>query len=134
MLTIIGFLALALSVACAGGERTAEPTTSTVGETTTTETTVSGPVPAGMLEEMKADLTERTGLSADEIEVVRAEAVTWRDGSLGCPEPGMMYTQALVEGFLVILEADGEEHRYHAAQAGHFVHCPEDRAEEPLES
>ena len=27
---------------------------------------------------------------------VRAESVVWNDGSLGCPEPGMMYMQALL--------------------------------------
>jgi hypothetical protein len=29
----------------------------------------------------------------------------WNDGSLGCPEPGMMYTQALVNGYWLIIEA-----------------------------
>ena len=32
--------------------------------------------------------------------VVDARAVTWPDSSLGCPEPGMMYTQVLVDGTL----------------------------------
>jgi hypothetical protein len=30
----------------------------------------------------------------DQREVVSAKAVTWSDGSLGCPEPGKLYTQA----------------------------------------
>ena len=36
-----------------------------------------------------------------DLKVLSAEAVTWSDGSLGCPEPGMMYTQALVPGYRV---------------------------------
>src|SRR5699024_9726865 len=41
------------------------------------------------------DLASKRGVSADDVEVVRVEDVTWRDGSLGCAEPGKMYTQAL---------------------------------------
>ena len=44
--------------------------------------------------------------------VVKAEPMTWNDGSLGCPAPGQVYTQALVEGFHVILEVDGREFDY----------------------
>ena len=36
---------------------------------------------------------------------VSAAAVTWSDGSAGCPEPGMMYTQALVPGYRIVLQA-----------------------------
>src|SRR5439155_25200469 len=39
--------------------------------------------------------------------IVRAESVVWNDGSLGCPEAGMMYTQALVNGYWVVLDAAG---------------------------
>ncbi len=39
-------------------------------------------------------------------------AKTWNDGSLGCPEPGELYTQALVDGFQVVLEIDGERFDY----------------------
>jgi hypothetical protein len=38
--------------------------------------------------------------------VVQAEAVTWPDGALGCPEPGIVYTQALVPGYWVVVEAE----------------------------
>ena len=44
--------------------------------------------------------------------VIRAEAVTWSDGALGCPEPGGMYTQALVDGYQVVIEVDGQEYDY----------------------
>ncbi len=64
-----------------------------------------------------ADLAERLGIEgADEIVVVIAEDVTWRNGSLGCPEPGMSYTQALVDGFRVILEVEGAQYPYHSGR------------------
>jgi hypothetical protein len=50
-----------------------------------------------------------------EITVVLVEDVTWPDGSLGCPQPGMSYTQALVDGYRIVL-SDGEtEYAYHGA-------------------
>ncbi|QIX27150.1 hypothetical protein ncot_11490 [Nocardioides sp. JQ2195] len=60
------------------------------------------------------DLAERQGIAADDVEVVRVQDVTWRDGSLGCAEPGRMYTQALVEGRRIVLAAGGAEFEYHS--------------------
>jgi hypothetical protein len=60
-----------------------------------------------------ADLARQLDVSPDDVTVVAAREVTWPDGSLGCPEPGMMYTQALVDGTLVVLEANGQRYEYH---------------------
>jgi len=61
-----------------------------------------------------ADLRERLGTD-EVIEVVVAHELTWPDGSLGCPEPGMSYTQALVPGYRIELAAGGQVHEYHGA-------------------
>ena len=61
-----------------------------------------------------ADLATRLGVDEDEVAVTAVEAVTWRDGSLGCAEPGTMYTQALVEGQRITLAVGEEEYEYHA--------------------
>jgi hypothetical protein len=91
---------------------------------------VSGDVPEALLAEMLADAARRSGPS-DEPRVVLAEAVTWSDGSLGCPSPGMGYTQALVPGYRVVIEAGAIELHYHAAASGAFTYCadPEPPAE-----
>ena len=82
-----------------------------------------GEVPADVLADLFADAAERTATESDAVEVVQAEAVTWNDGSLGCPEPGMFYTQALVEGYHVILRAGTEELDYRVSAAGGFRLC-----------
>lgn len=64
------------------------------------------PLPPERLKAIQRMLAER-GVTADAIVVVSSEAVTWRDGSWGCPQPGMMYTQALEEGMHVIVTASG---------------------------
>jgi len=56
----------------------------------------------------------------------------WRSGALGCPEPGMNYTQALVPGALIILAVGKETHGYHAKLGGKPFYCPSERAEEPV--
>ncbi len=84
---------------------------------------VVGEVPDELLDRILADAAERAGVAVDDIEVRRAEEVVWNDGSLGCPEPGMMYTQALVDGYHVVLEADGTELDYRASATGDFRLC-----------
>ena len=71
------------------------------------------------------------GVEIDEVRVVSAEQVTWPDGSIGCPEPGMAYTQALVPGYRVVLEIEGEELHFHAAEGGEFRFC--DDPQPPVE-
>jgi hypothetical protein len=59
------------------------------------------------------DASERFGVRVSDVAVAGALRVVWSDGSLGCPEEGMMYTQALVDGYLLTLEVDGRRVAYH---------------------
>ena len=52
-----------------------------------------------------------------------AQAVTWNDGSLGCPEPGQAYTQALVDGYQVVLEVDGDRYDYRVGNGASVKLC-----------
>lgn len=71
----------------------------------------------------RKDLAERLGLRDSEIQFVSSEARTFPDGSLGCPEPGVMYTQAEVRGWVLTLAARGRRHTYHA-DPHRTVACP----------
>jgi hypothetical protein len=84
---------------------------------------VTGEVPESLLNKIVDDLVARTGADRQSIEVVRAEAVVWNDGSLGCPQPGMEYTQMLVDGYWVVLRAGGQDYDFRATQAGYFILC-----------
>ena len=83
--------------------------------------------PDGLTDADLASLIElasaEAGVQVGEIRVVTAEAVTWSDGSLGCPEEGQAYTQALVPGYRVVLDVAGDEIAYHASEAGDFRAC-----------
>ena len=65
--------------------------------------------------------------------MVSAEPKTWNDGSLGCPQPGQLYTQALVPGYQVILDANGKQMDYRATESGDVKLCenPEGRRLRP---
>lgn len=84
---------------------------------------VTGEVPDATLEAVKQDLAKRLGASVDEFEVIKAESITWKDGSLGCPTPGQNYTQALVPGYWIVIARGDEEYDYRASETGYFFLC-----------
>ena len=128
----IAFLPIALAAvvlsACTGEPGATNgtlPTTppSIEGEESMAPSTPSGAVPDDLLADVLAQAADRAGVDASEARIVTAEAVTWSDGSLGCPEPGMAYTQALVPGYRVVVEVEGVERHFHASESGDFRAC-----------
>jgi hypothetical protein len=87
-----------------------------------------GDVPDEILSAVVEDAARRTDVPEAEITVRQAEAVTWNDGSLGCPEPGTVYTQALVDGYHIVLDADGELLDYRVGSGSDIRLC-----ESPIE-
>jgi hypothetical protein len=79
----------------------------------------------------KADAARRSGL-AGELRVLSAEAVTWPSGALGCPDPNVRYTLALVPGYRIRLQALDQMFDYHANQSGRLLLCPKERSVEPV--
>lgn len=76
------------------------------------------------------DASSATGVSREDITVTSAERVTWNDGSLGCPDADGMYTQALVDGYRIILSVDGRERAYHGQDGQEPFYCanPQERS------
>ena len=102
-----------LVVAACGG--TGSPTADEPEKNVTEQTPSAGERRGrGAVADAVDDLSRRVGGDPADIVVVSSEEVTWRDGSLGCPRPGMMYTQALTNGSRVVLEYQGERFEYHA--------------------
>jgi len=60
------------------------------------------------------DLAQRLGAPLDQVSVVSISEVVWPDGSLGCPQPGQVYTQATMPGYQIVLSYQGQEYVYHA--------------------
>jgi predicted small lipoprotein YifL len=128
-------LVLAVTAVTACGADGSEPpsaeqttTVSTAPATTESETSMPTndqdqlPIVAPAID----DLARRVGATPEDIEIVSAEEVTWPDGSLGCPEPGMSYTQSLVDGSKVVLRYDDRVFVYHAGGDNKPFLCPSD--------
>ena len=110
-----------LLAACAVSSEPGGPASSP-GEETPVEKPLI-PTLETLTETVLDDAAQRTGLDRAALVVESAAAVTWADGSLGCPQPGMNYTMALVPGFRIIVRASEQRLDYHASRRGYFVLC-----------
>ncbi|MDX1621812.1 MAG: hypothetical protein R3320_12520 [Nitriliruptorales bacterium] len=106
-----------LSVGCGGGDIT-EPGAGSGSPSPTAGDEAASPPPGldDVIAEARSLVGEAAGVSEDDVELIEASEVTWPDGALGCPQPDQMYTQALVEGYRIVMEADGEEFYVHGAE------------------
>lgn len=75
--------------------------------------TPANPYIANLVQQAQQDLAKRLSIPVESIELLKFEDVIWPDGGLGCPQPGMAYTQVLVEGYRMLLQYDGQVYAYH---------------------
>jgi len=83
---------------------------------------------AALIQQAKADLSTRIGTGTGDITLLSAQAVQWRDSSLGCPQPGMNYLMVITPGYLIKLAAGGEIYEYHAGTS-RVVYCDQPAAQ-----
>jgi hypothetical protein len=98
--------------------------------TATAQPTLPAQPDAGLADQAEqaiADLIDRLSIDADQVTLVEAEAVQWRDSSLGCPQPGMMYAQVITPGYRIVLEVGGEQYAYHGAEGRPPALCAPDQ-------
>ncbi len=73
----------------------------------------------GQLEEqVKQQLAAEIEQPANTLVLESREPVEWSDGSLGCPEPGMMYTQAIVPGYKLTFSDGSRTYEVHTDEDG----------------
>jgi hypothetical protein len=88
-------------------------------------------VPPKILQSILEETATLANVPREKLTIIRAEPVVWNDGSLGCPEPGMMYTQALVNGYWVVIDAGGRTYDFRVDAGGRFHLCPAGRGRPP---
>jgi len=79
--------------------------------------------PAEILDKVRADAAARAGVDAAAVKLVSSEAVMWPNGALGCGKPGEMVTQAIVPGYRIELDVNGQRYSYHTSEKGRFRLC-----------
>jgi hypothetical protein len=88
----------------------------------------------GILDSILSETARLAKVRREQLVIVRAESVVWNDGSLGCLEPGMMYTQALVNGYWVVIDAAGRKYDFRVGSRGKFRLCPPGRGHPPSQA
>lgn len=79
--------------------------------------------PQTLFAAVAANAAGQAGVDPSAVELVDARAVEWPDSSLGCPKPGMQYTQALVSGWQIVVQAADRTYDYRVLAADRFKIC-----------
>ena len=107
------------------GEGTSTPAATPQGEAEIKEETMpAGPASPGpaevglqqLVNQAKEDLAQRLNIDMGEIQVLEVKEVIWPDASLGCPQPGVAYSQAPQDGLLIRLGVEGRMYFYHSGE------------------
>ncbi len=87
-----------------------------------------------LLAALRADAAAHAGADAARaVKVGPVEELLWSDGALGCPQPGLSYTQALVPGWRVRIDVAGAAPLvYHASRRGQWLRCPAGLGGDPV--
>jgi hypothetical protein len=108
-----------------GGSDAGSPSVAAPAPDPSSQPAPSGDVslPPEITDPIVADAAARLGVDPSAVKIVSAHAETFSDGSLGCPEPGMLYTQAIVDGYQVVVEANGAQLDYRGSGPAQFRLC-----------
>jgi hypothetical protein len=76
-----------------------------------------------MIDRATAQLAQKLGVAASAISLKSLESIEWPDGSLGCPQPDVMYLQVITPGYKIVLTAQGSDYVYHTDTNRQVVLC-----------
>jgi len=80
-----------------------------------------GEAASQLIQQAQDDLAQRTGAPLDQIAIISVTEVVWPDGSLGCPQPDVAYTQATMPGYQIVLSYQGQQYDYHTDASRAFL-------------
>jgi len=92
---------------------------------------VTGEAPAELVARVREDAIRRSGADPSVVRLIRDEAVTWSDGSLGCRRPGEFYTESPIAGYWIVFDVAGRKFDYRSDYRGNFRLCESPRAAQP---
>lgn len=80
-------------------------------------------LPSSIVDPVVDEIARVAGVATSDVVVLSGEAVTFPNGGLGCPEPGMAYTQVQVDGYKIVAVASGTTYDYRGTGVGTFRRC-----------
>ncbi len=123
MLAAVAVVAACTAVDPVGGSVSTAPSPSSEDPSGKPGTSGGASLPASIIDPIVADAAAGRGVDPSAVKLVTAETRTYGDSSLGCPRPGEMYTQALVDGYQVIVEVNGTQLDSRGSGLGRFRVC-----------
>ncbi|MCG8347988.1 MAG: hypothetical protein MI924_09445 [Chloroflexales bacterium] len=110
------------------------PDASTPTDVPTAETpAIDSSVSDDIVDIARASLTAYLGVSDDRLTLSDRQDQTWSDGSLGCPAPDRAYTQAIIEGYLIVFSDGQQNYPIHTSLDGNPLILCQDGAPTVLE-
>jgi hypothetical protein len=102
------------------------PVVSPVSSGTTLPGSNESPDPQPAVTNALRDAASHLNVGEDQLHVDQVEPRQWPDSALGCPQPGIMYSQIVTPGFLIIISTrNGKRLEYHANARGDVRLCEE---------
>src|SRR5579859_4237539 len=75
---------------------------------------LSNPDPQPSVDAALRDAAGHLGVPPTDLRVDQVDARQWGDASLGCPQPGQMYSQIVTPGFAIVISGAGKQLEYHS--------------------
>jgi hypothetical protein len=100
---------------------TAAPTAEITPGTTLTATgasAVASPVAGSVEAKVAQALSKKTGVDTSKLVLTTKDALDWPDSALGCPAPGMMYSQIVTSGFKLVYSDGAKTYEVHTDRSG----------------
>ncbi|MBV9324628.1 MAG: hypothetical protein JO352_12660 [Chloroflexi bacterium] len=123
----LGLVSIPLALA-ACGPSTTPATPAPVASTTTPApgaSPVVSPESAAVVDAAVTDAASHLGVSRDTLHVDQVEPRQWPDSSLGCPQPGQLYSQIVTPGFLIVISSGAHQLEYHSDDRTRVTLCTE---------
>jgi hypothetical protein len=80
-------------------------------------------LPSSFIDPVVAEVARVANVPSEAVEVISAGPVTFPNGALGCPAPGVLYTQVQVDGYRIVLAVGGTTYDYRGTAPGTFRRC-----------
>ena len=119
------------------GELRLQPVPNAIDELEPGKQTPGGQITVGpglqrLVDLATKDLIAKEGIDATKVELVQAEYVSWRDSSMGCPQPGYQYLQVVTNGSRIVLKVDKQVYNYHSGGNKPPFSCVKPSPSKPL--
>jgi hypothetical protein len=114
-----------LLAACRADTAPSTPTPAAALSPASGASPVVSPESAAAVDAALADAATHLSVSRDALRVDQVESREWPDASLGCPQPGQLYSQIVTPGYLVMIASGNHRLEYHTDTRSRVALCDE---------